>query len=64
MLGNYFWLLIGVSLANFNLKLAYYFRENASQFIFPDPDEIKWFFLSEPVLTGVAFCRWQFTYDP
>ena len=55
MLGNYFWLLIGVSLANFNLLLAYYFRENASQFIFPDPDEIKWFFLSEPVFNWGGF---------
>ena len=41
MVGKYFWPFVGISLATFNLALAYYFRENASQFTFPDIDEPK-----------------------
>ena len=55
MLSKYFWPSIGVSLATFNLLLACYFRENASQFIFPEPDDIEWFFLSEPVFNWGGF---------
>jgi len=46
---------VGIFLACTNLLLSFYFRENASQFIFPDPDEIKWFFLSEPVFNWGGF---------
>ena len=52
---SYIWPTIGLSLAAINLLLAYYFRENASQFIFPDPDELNWFFLSEPVFNWGGF---------
>ena len=52
---KYLWPSIGVSLATLNLLLAYYFRENADQFFFPDPDEIEWFFLSEPVFNWGGF---------
>ena len=52
---SYIWPIIGLLLAIFNLALAYYFRENASQFTFPDPDELNWFFLSEPVFNWGGF---------
>ena len=52
---SYIWPIIGLLLAIFNLALAYYFRKNASQFIFPDPDELNWFFLSEPVFNWGGF---------
>ena len=52
---SYIWAIVGFLLASFNLALAYYFRENASQFIFPDPDELNWFFLSEPVFNWGGF---------
>ena len=52
---SYIWAIVGLLLASFNLALAYYFRENASQFIFPDPDELNWFFLSEPVFNWGGF---------
>ena len=55
MVGKYFWPFVGISFATFNLALAYYFRENASQFIFPDRDELNWFFLSEPVFNWGGF---------
>jgi len=52
---SYIWPIIGLLLAIFNLALAYYFRENASQFIFPDIDDLNWFFLSEPVFNWGGF---------
>ena len=55
MVSKYFWPFIGLCLVSFNLVLAYYFRENASQFIFPDIDDLNWFFLSEPVYNWGGF---------
>jgi hypothetical protein len=52
---SYIWPIIGLLLAIFNLALAYYFRENASQFTFPDIDDLNWFFLSEPVFNWGGF---------
>ena len=55
MVGKYFWPFIGLSLSFFNLALAYYFRENASQFTFPDIDQLNWFFISVPVFNWGGF---------
>ena len=52
---SYIWPIIGLLLASFNLALAYYFRENASQYIFPDIENLRWFFLSEPVFNWGGF---------
>jgi lipoprotein signal peptidase len=52
---SYIWPIIGLLLAALNLLLAYYFRNNASQFTFPDIDKLKWFFLSEPVFNWGGF---------
>ena len=52
---SFIWPISGVLLAVFNLALEYYFRENASQFTFPDINELHWFFLSEPVFNWGGF---------
>ena len=52
---SYVWPTIGLSLAAINLLLAYYFRENASQYTFPDIENLRWFFLSEPVFNWGGF---------
>jgi len=52
---RYIWPIGGLLLAVLNLLIAYYFRENASQFTFLDIDDLNWFFLSEPVFNWGGF---------
>jgi lipoprotein signal peptidase len=52
---NFIWPLAGLLLAACNLSLAYHFRENASQYQLPNVEDIRWFFLSEPVFNWGGF---------
>lgn len=48
-------LLFGLLTAAFNLYLSYYFNVNAVHSVFPEPVDVSWFFIGEPVFNFGGF---------